>query len=174
MWFRKFSSLLYISYLYCEKQIKEFAVIIIGMVIMGLIILISQPAITIGGNLPPDFILAFYIMNIYNDIAFTNMVILTIWIIQSVLSIIFINAILHVGYYYDGKSWCYANSIRNGWKSFATSIRTTLSSAGNRASGGMDGIIDYLKMDEAQADILDMKQRNDAIENIKKMKLKFK
>jgi hypothetical protein len=105
MWLHKFSRLLYIAYLDCEKSIKNISFVVIGVLSGFLFFSLFIPDIEL-----PFF--SAYVLYAVITIATWNALVVTAIVYFWVLALVFLNSFMHVAYKYDNKSWGYVHSAK--------------------------------------------------------------
>jgi hypothetical protein len=103
-WFNIFFRLLYISYLDCEKTLRDIAFITMGVFLGYFSILFGV------GYLPPEYDYHSYVLV---SITLINVGIVTTLAFQYIVSIVFCYSVIKVAYLYDNKSWGYIKSLKN-------------------------------------------------------------
>jgi hypothetical protein len=105
MWLHKFSRLLYIAYLDCERSIKNISFVVIGVLTGFMFFSLFVPNIEM-----PLF--SAYIVYSLVTIATMNALLTTAVIYFWILMGVFTISLLRIAYKYDGKSWGYVHSAK--------------------------------------------------------------
>lgn len=115
MWLHKFSRLLYIAYINCERSIKNISFVVIGVLTGFMFFTLFVP------NIEMPFFSA-YIVYALITIATMNALLVTATAYFWVLLLVFTYSLLQVAYRYDYKSWGYVHSAKGSGTGFKSWI----------------------------------------------------
>jgi hypothetical protein len=111
MWLHKFSRLLYIAYLDCERSIKNISFVVIGILTGFMFFSLFVP------NIEMPLFSAYLVYSLVT-IATMNALLVTATVYFWILIAIFSFSVFNIAYLYDNKSWGYVHSAKGSGHGF--------------------------------------------------------